>query len=583
MILVVTGIGFLIHIYSIGYMAHDTGFYRFFGELNLFLFFMLLLVLGNNYVLLFVGWEGVGLCSYLLIGFYFHKKSAGDAANKAFLVNRIGDAAFILGMLLLFSTLGTLKFTEIGPALEAGGFTAETAAFGVISAITLLLFIGATGKSAQIPLYVWLPDAMEGPTPVSALIHAATMVTAGVYMVARSSALYVLAPKTMLIVAVIGGVTAIFAATIGLVQNDIKRVLAYSTVSQLGYMFLACGVGAFWVAIFHLYTHAFFKALLFLGSGSVIHSLSGEQDMRKMGALKGKIPITYKTMLIGSLAIAGIPGLAGFFSKDEILWQSWSSHHQLLWVIGFATAGMTAFYMFRLMYMTFGGESRVEPGVASHVHESPPTMTVPLMVLAAGSILAGWIGTPVVFGPLHEALPSMEHWLDPAIASVGGEQGAAEEHHDTTMEWVLMLASVGLAIGGILYARKMFDRKVEGEPMKGLLGPAHGLFYNKYFVDEIYGALFVNGLCKGGGAQLWRFDARVVDGAVNGAGWLTRMTSTISMWWDTWIVDGLVRLTAFLVKFISYPVRMLQTGLVQNYALFIVLGALGLLAYFLSI
>jgi NADH-quinone oxidoreductase subunit L len=581
MILVVTGIGFLIHVYSTGYMAHDGGYYRFFGELNLFVFFMLMLVLANNYVLLFVGWEGVGLCSYLLIGFYFHKKSASDAANKAFLVNRIGDAAFILGMLLLFTTLGTLKFTAIGPALAAGAFEHETAAFGVISAITLLLFIGATGKSAQIPLYVWLPDAMEGPTPVSALIHAATMVTAGVYMVARSSALYVLAPQTMLIVAVIGALTAIFAATIGLVQNDIKRVLAYSTVSQLGYMFLACGVGAFWVAIFHLYTHAFFKALLFLGSGSVIHSLSGEQDMRKMGALAGKIPITYKTMLIASLAIAGIPGLAGFFSKDEILWQSWSTHHQLLWVLGFATAGMTAFYMFRLMFMTFGGESRVDHEVAHHVHESPRSMTVPLMILAAGSILAGWVGTPMVFGPLHDALPSLEHWLSPAIASAGGEHAAAE-HHDTTMEWVLMFASVGLAIGGILFARKMFDRKVEGEPMRGLLGPAHGLFYNKYFVDEIYNALFVNGLVKGGGARLSEIDSGVVDGAVNGAGWLTRFTSSVSIWWDTWIVDGLVRLTAFLVKFISYPVRMLQTGLVQNYAFFIVLGALGLLAYYMA-
>jgi NADH-quinone oxidoreductase subunit L len=423
---------------------------------------------------------------------------------------------------------------------------------------------------------------MEGPTPVSALIHAATMVTAGVYMVARSSALYVLAPKTMLIVAVVGALTAIFAATIGLVQHDIKRVLAYSTVSQLGYMFLACGVGAFWVGIFHLYTHAFFKALLFLGSGSVIHSVSGEQDMRKMGALKNKIPITYKTMLIGSLAIAGIPGLAGFFSKDEILWQSWSSHHQLLWVLGFATAGMTAFYMFRLMYMTFGGESRVEPEVARHVHESPRTMTVPLMVLAAGSILAGWVGTPIVFGPLHDALPSLEHWVSPAIATVGGEEAAAEEHHDTTMEWVLMFASVSLAVGGILFARKTFDRKLEGEPMRGLLGPAHGLFYNKYFVDEIYGALFVNGLAKGGGDQLGRFDRGVIDGAVNGAGWLTRVSSNISIWWDTWIVDGAVRLTGFLVKFISYPVRMLQTGLVQNYAFFIVLGALGMLAYFLA-
>jgi NADH-quinone oxidoreductase subunit L len=581
MILVVTGVSFIIHVYSIGYMAHDGGYYRFFGELNLFVFFMLMLVLANNYVLLFVGWEGVGLCSYLLIGFYFHKKSAGDAANKAFIVNRIGDSAFILGMLLLFSTLGTVKFTAIGPALASGGFEAETASFGVISAITLLLFIGATGKSAQIPLYVWLPDAMEGPTPVSALIHAATMVTAGVYMLARSSALYVLAPKTMLIVAVIGALTAIFAATIGLVQNDIKRVLAYSTVSQLGYMFLACGVGAFWVGMFHLYTHAFFKALLFLGSGSVIHALSGEQDLRKMGALKDKTPITYKTMLIASLAIAGIPGLAGFFSKDEILWQSWSSHHQLLWVLGFITAGMTAFYMFRLMYMTFGGESRVEPQVAHHIHESPRTMTIPLVILAAGSVLAGWVGTPVVFGPLHEALPSVEHWLGPATASAVGEQAAAE-HHDSTMEWTLMLASVALAVGGILFARSKFDRRVEGEPMRELLGPTYGLLYNKYFVDEIYSALFVNGLAKGGGGRLNGIDAGVVDGAVNGAGWLTRLTSTLSIWWDTWIVDGLVRLTAFVVKFISYPVRMLQTGLVQNYAFFIVLGALGLMAFYLA-
>jgi NADH-quinone oxidoreductase subunit L len=340
-------------------------------------------------------------------------------------------------------------------------------------------------------------------------------------------------------------------------------------------------MGAFWVGIFHLYTHAFFKALLFLGSGSVIHAMSGEQDMRKMGALKDKIPITYKTMLIASLAIAGIPGLAGFFSKDEILWQTWSGHHQLLWVLGFLTAGMTAFYMFRLIFMTFGGESRVEPEVAHHVHESPSTMTVPLMILAVGSVFAGWVGTPVVFGPLHEALPSLEHWLSPAIATAG-EAHAAVEHHDTSMEWLLMFASVAVAVGGILFAKRTFDRRIEGEPMRGLLGPAHGLLYNKYFVDEIYGALFVDGLAKGGGTQLTRFDQAVVDGAVNGAGWLTRFTSTVSMWWDTWIVDGLVRFIGFGVKFISYPVRMLQTGLVQNYAFFIVLGALSLLAYFVT-
>ena len=582
MVLVVTGISFVIHVYSTGYMAHDGGYYRFFGFLNLFVFFMLILVLANNYALMFVGWEGVGLCSYLLIGFYFHRKSATNAANKAFLVNRVGDAAFIVGMLLIFTTLGTMQFTEIGPALEAGGFSAETAGFGPLSVITLLLFIGAAGKSAQLPLYVWLPDAMEGPTPVSALIHAATMVTAGVYMVARSSALYVLAPDTMMIVAVVGALTAIFAATIGLVQNDIKRVLAYSTVSQLGYMFLACGVGAFWVAIFHLYTHAFFKALLFLGSGSVIHAVSGEQDMRKMGALKDKIPITFWTMLIASLAIAGLPGLAGFFSKDEILWQTWSAQGVFpwLWVIGFLTAGLTAFYMFRLMYMTFYGDSRVEPEVADHVHESPASMTFPLIVLAIGSVVAGWVGTPLVFGAIHDALPSLEKYLAPAVAMVGGHGAAAAEHHDTSAEWLLMVLSVAVAVGGILLARRVFARKLEGEPMQRILGPAYGLFYNKYYVDEIYGAAFVDGFAKGGGTALTRFDAAVVDGGVNGAGWLTRFSSTISIWWDTWVVDGLVRLTAFLVKFSSYPFRMLQTGLVQNYAFMIVLGVLVLLTYY---
>ncbi len=583
MILVVSGVGLLIHVYSIGYMAHDGGYYRFFGCLNLFVFFMLILVLANNYVLLFVGWEGVGLCSYLLIGFYFHRKSASDAANKAFLVNRIGDAAFVLGMLLLFTTLGTMTFSEIGPALAEGGFEAETATFGMLSMITLLFFVGAAGKSAQIPLYVWLPDAMEGPTPVSALIHAATMVTAGVYIVARSSAIYVLAPQTMAVVAVVGALTAIFAATIALVQHDIKRVLAYSTVSQLGYMFLACGVGAFWVGIFHLYTHAFFKALLFLGSGSVIHAVGGEQDMRKMGALRDKIPTTFWTMFVGALAIAGIPGLAGFFSKDEILWKTWSASHgfPVLWILGFITAGFTAFYMFRLIYLTFYGDSRVDPEVAKHVHESPKTMTVPLIVLAVLSVLGGWVGTPVVFGPLHDALPSMEHFLEPALASSAGHEAAAQ-HHDTTMEWLLMFASVGLAIAGIFLARKMFDRKRDGDAMERTLGGGlHRLLYNKYFVDEVYGYLFVDGFAKGGGTALTGFDASIIDGGVNGAGWLTRFTSRVSIWWDTWIVDGTVRLTAFMVKFASYPFRMLQTGLLQNYAFFMVLGALLIVSYYL--
>ncbi|MBZ5586541.1 MAG: NADH-quinone oxidoreductase subunit L, partial [Acidobacteriia bacterium] len=396
MILVVTGVGFLIHVYSTGYMAHDNGYYRFFGYLNLFVFFMLMLVLANNYMLLFVGWEGVGLCSYLLIGFYYHKKSAGDAGKKAFIVNRVGDSGFILGMLLMMSVLGTVKFTDVNALLRSGSFHPEVAGFGVLSAIAILMFVGATGKSAQVPLYVWLPDAMEGPTPVSALIHAATMVTAGVYMVARSAALFQLTPNASTVVAAVGAFTAILAATIALVQNDIKRVLAYSTVSQLGYMFLALGVGAYWVAIFHLFTHAFFKALLFLCSGSVIHAMGGEQDMRFMGALKKKIPITHWTMFVGSVAIAGIPGLAGFFSKDEILWQAYSSPQgsRLLWFVGLATAGLTAFYMWRLMNMTFYGKSRVAPEKLAHIHESPAPMTVPLTILAIGSVFAGWLGTP---------------------------------------------------------------------------------------------------------------------------------------------------------------------------------------------
>ncbi len=371
-LLFVTGVGMLIHIYSTGYMAHEGGYYRFFGYLNLFMFSMLTLILANNYVLMFVGWEGVGLCSYLLIGFYFQRKSASDAANKAFIVNRIGDAGFILGMFFIAWYMGSLRFIDVNAAARSGAFHIGDP---IITAATLLLFVGACGKSAQLPLYVWLPDAMEGPTPVSALIHAATMVTAGVYMVARSNALFVLAPKSMLVVAIVGALTAIFAASIGLVQNDIKRVLAYSTVSQLGYMFLALGVGAFAAGVFHVFTHAFFKALLFLGAGSVIHAMSGEQDMRNMGALRDRIPITYRTMLIATLAIAGIPPFAGFFSKDEILWQTWTSEggaYRILWGIGYITALMTAFYMFRLIYLTFWSPSRVvSHEVEHHIHESP--------------------------------------------------------------------------------------------------------------------------------------------------------------------------------------------------------------------
>lgn len=582
MILVVTGVGFLIHVYSTGYMAHDNGYYRFFGYMNLFIFFMLMLVMANNYTLLFVGWEGVGLCSYLLIGFYFHKKSAADAGKKAFIVNRIGDSGFILGMLLMFSLLGTVRFLDVNAALRGGQFHAETAGFGVLSAIALLLFIGATGKSAQFPLYVWLPDAMEGPTPVSALIHAATMVTAGVYMVARSAALFQLTPQTLSIVATVGAFTAIFAASIALVQNDIKRVLAYSTVSQLGYMFLALGVGAYWVAIFHLFTHAFFKALLFLCSGSVIHAMSGEQDMRRMGGLKDKIPITHWTMLIGTVAIAGVPGFAGFFSKDEILWQAYSSPlgSRLLWGVGLATAGLTAFYMWRLMAMTFYGKSRVAPEAAAHIHESPPSMTAPLTALAIGSVLAGWLSVPKAWS-LPEAFYAFERWLGqylvPAVEAAGGAA------HESGMELTLMLVSVIVAGIGLYVGYYFYQTKPDiPESLARKFQPLYKTLYGKWYVDEIYDFLFVNGLGKGGGEALGAFDRNVVDGAVNGAGWLTRWSSRVSIWWDTWIVDGAVRFGSFTVKLLSYPVCIVQTGRVQAYALFIVLGVLVFFGYYLA-
>jgi len=579
MILVVTGIGFVIHVYSIGYMAHDNGYYRFFGYMNLFVFFMLMLVLANNYTLLFVGWEGVGLCSYLLIGFYFHKKSAADAGKKAFVVNRVGDAGFILGMLLMFSVLGTVRFTEVNALLRSGHFMPETAAFGVLSVMALAMFFGATGKSAQIPLYIWLPDAMEGPTPVSALIHAATMVTAGVYMVARSSALYELTPHTSMIVAVVGALTAILAATIALVQNDIKRVLAYSTVSQLGYMFLALGVGAYWVAIFHLFTHAFFKALLFLGSGSVIHAMSGEQDMRRMGGLKDKIPVTCRTMWVGSVAIAGIPGLAGFFSKDEILWQAFRSPKGsvALYAIGLVTAALTAFYMWRLMNMTFYGKSRVAPETAKHIHESPRTMTVPLVVLAIGSVAVGWLGTPKLWTAFGDAFRAFPRWLAPMFELAElGDVGNTE-----ATEWSLMLLSVAVAAGGIAVAYVFYvKRPWIPEKLYERFRGAHKVLYNKWYVDEIYDFLFVNGLCKGGGRAMGAFDREVVDGGVNGAGWLTRFFAIVSMWWDRWIVDGAVRFTSFFVRMLSYPATMIETGRVQAYALFVVAGVLAFLGYY---
>ncbi len=574
MMLVVTGVGFLIHVYSIGYMAHEGGYYRFFGYLNLFMFSMLVLVLASNYLMMFIGWEGVGLCSYLLIGFWFNKKTASDAGKKAFVLNRVGDAGFLLGVMLLAVTFGTLNFQKITEAARHSGRFAV--GDSVVTAICILLFIGATGKSAQIPLYVWLPDAMEGPTPVSALIHAATMVTAGVYMVARSNALFILAPTAMGLVAGIGAATAIWAASIGLVQNDIKRVLAYSTVSQLGYMFLACGVGAFAAGIFHLMTHAFFKALLFLGAGSVIHALAGEQDMRKMGALWNKIPTTAKTMLVATLAISGAPLLSGFFSKDEILWQAFASSYgsKLLWFVALLTAGLTAFYMFRLFFLTFAGSSRVPHEVEHHIHESPPVMTIPLICLAIGAAGAGWVGWPKVLGGSNP----FEHFLERVFEN---RAMRATEQYTWNLEFGLMLLSVVVAAVGVYVAYRVYIAKPEAaERVAAAAGPGYHILLNKYYMDELYDALFVN-RAKNLGNTLAAFDLGVVDGAVNGTGWSTRTTAEVSRLWDLYVIDGLVNVMAFVVKLFSYPVRVIQTGLVQGYALFIVIGVLVLMGYYL--
>jgi len=596
-LLFVTGVGMLIHIYSVGYMAHEGGYYRFFGYLNLFMFSMLMLILANNYILLFVGWEGVGLCSYLLIGFYFHRKSASDAANKAFIVNRIGDAGFILGALTLSWYLGSFRFTDINALARSGHFAIGDP---VLTIAALLLFVGACGKSAQLPLYVWLPDAMEGPTPVSALIHAATMVTAGVYMVARSNAVFTLAPTAMKTVAIIGALTAIFAASIGLVQNDIKRVLAYSTVSQLGYMFLALGVGAFAAGVFHVFTHAFFKALLFLGSGSVIHALSGEQDMRFMGDLRGRIPTTFKTMFIATLAIAGIPPLAGFFSKDEILWQAWVSEsgaYRILWLIGFGTALMTAFYMGRLIYLTFYGQPRMSHEVEHHIHESPKSMTVPLVILAIGSVFAGWLGVPHSLGGSNP----FEKFLEPVFAREAQVMqkeepgqlaaGKKEEEHTDPMEYGLMALSVGAAIVGLGLAYRSYAHagKDYPEPIAVKAPPLYTVLYNKWFVDEGYDYAFTGrrkigdvrlGVMGAGEASSW-FDANVIDGTVNGAGWTTRAVATLSTWWDKWIIDGVgVNGPAILARMISYPARLFEWGLVQWYALVMVAGLLGFGVYY---
>jgi NADH-quinone oxidoreductase subunit L len=583
-LLFVTGVGMLIHIYSTGYMAHEGGYYRFFGYLNLFMFSMLTLILANNYVLMFVGWEGVGLCSYLLIGFYFQRKSASDAANKAFIVNRIGDAGFILGMFFIAWLCGSLRFIDVTgfARLHAASLMGNP----ILGAATLLLFVGACGKSAQIPLYVWLPDAMEGPTPVSALIHAATMVTAGVYMVARSNALFWLAPKSMLVVAIVGALTAFFAASIGLVQNDIKRVLAYSTVSQLGYMFMALGVGAFAAGVFHVFTHAFFKALLFLGAGSVIHAMSGEQDMRNMGGLAGKIPTTFRTMFIATLAIAGIPGLAGFFSKDEILWQAWK-FHPALWAIGFITALMTAFYMFRLVYLTFWSPSRyTSHEVEHHIHESPKSMTVPLAILAVFSITAGYLDVSESLGGSKQ----FDKFLAPVFANAAEAPSPSEEGSHTT-EYLLMFLSIAAAGAGWYGARRAYGNAEMGytEPIEAAAPPVYNTLLNKYYVDEGYDYLFTGrrkigevrlGVMGLGEASSW-FDSHVIDGAVNAAGWITRFAATFSSWWDKWIIDGIgVNGPAILARMLSYPARLFEWGLVQWYALVMTAGLVGFMFYY---
>jgi NADH-quinone oxidoreductase subunit L len=565
MILIVTGIGLLIHIYSIAYMhdERDSEFARYFSYLNLFAAFMLVLVLGANFLVMFVGWEGVGLCSYLLIGFWYEKKSASDAGKKAFIVNRVGDWGFVLGVLLVFVRFGTLDFRDVARAVS--GLNPE-ATFGTISLMTLLLFVGATGKSAQIPLYIWLPDAMEGPTPVSALIHAATMVTAGVYMIGRNAALFSHAPQTLMIVAVVGTATALMAGTIGLVQNDIKRVLAYSTVSQLGYMFLAMGVGAFAGGIFHLYTHAFFKALLFLGSGAVIHALAGEQDLRRMGGLKSQLPLTYWTFLVGAIAIAGVPGLSGFFSKDEILFRAFSGGHAVLWFVGLATSLLTAIYMFRLVFMAFHGPAATAPSApgapphgadlagdphqhdgSSHLHDAPRPMAIALVVLAAGSVIAGYLGLPHVLG----GGDWFGRFLEPSFRVEGHEAAGGPG-----VELTLMAISSGVAIAGIGIAAYFFLRsRSAADALASRFAGVHRLLLNKYYVDEVYDATIVQPIRITSENGLWKIvDVQVIDGAVNGL--------------------------ARLVGACGGGMRLLQTGSVRAYAASLFLGVVAILGYY---
>jgi NADH-quinone oxidoreductase subunit L len=557
MTLVVTGVGLLIHIYSLGYMAHDKSYARFFSYLNLFTAAMLVLVLGANLGVMFIGWEGVGLCSYLLIGFWFSKDSAANAGRKAFITNRVGDVGFLLGTGLLVYALGTLDIGGISAAVEAG-----TLAKGTATAAALLLFLGATGKSAQIPLYTWLPDAMEGPTPVSALIHAATMVTAGVYMVARLHTLFSFSGTALTVVALTGAFTAVYAATMGLVQTDIKRVLAYSTISQIGFMFIGLGVGAYAAGIFHLMTHAFFKSLLFLAAGSVIHALSGEQDMRRMGGLRTRIPRTYRVFLVGALAISGIPGLSGFFSKDEILGAAFASGNYLVWSLGLAGAAMTAFYMFRLISLTFEGEARFTGGVSGHVHESPPVMLVPLEILAVLAIVGGYVGLPRLLG----GGAWFGRFLEPSV-------GRHELHLPAGTEVLLMALAAGVAVAGIVAARAVYVKR-KGEPARrfAAMFPAlYGLVSRNYYVDEAYGRIFVGGVLALGRIADW-IDRRVVDGFVDGVASAVRGISRGAIAFDEGVVDGAVDGVGKAHLAVSSGLRRLQTGRIYNYALAVVLG-----------
>ena len=546
LVLVVTGIGSLIHLYSIGYMHGDPGFGKFFSFLNLFIFAMLNLILADNFLLVFLGWEGVGLCSYFLIGFWYEKKFTGDAAKKAFIVNRIGDFGFMLAMFFIFTNFNTL---EISKFLE--GLSSFQVGDTLLLVIALLLFLGATGKSAQIPLFVWLPDAMAGPTPVSALIHAATMVTAGVYLVARTSLLYALSPVALSVVFAIGLLTALMAGTIALKQNDIKKILAYSTVSQLGFMFMALGTGAYWVAIFHLIIHAFFKALLFLGSGSVIHGMHEEQDITKMGGLKNKMKVTFITFFIGSLAISGIPPLSGFFSKDEILYKTFTNIGIPFYAVGLITAAITAFYMFRLIALTFYGKPRYDEKHV-HPHESPSTMTLPLVILAFLSITGGLIGLPHFTG-----LPNLlEHWLEPVFKNAQSVLISIhpESEHSTAVELFLVVLSVAIASASVIYSFRKFSKQEKFEPESGI----GKVLENKYYVDEAYDTLIVNPIQKTSSNFLWKiFDIKIIDGAVNG---IAKYISNISFDW-----------------------RKLQTGVIQDYTTISVAGVIIIIVYLLFI